>query len=399
MAAATREEDEGGIVRITPIRNVADHARAMKRIEQIFDARADTPEADELEVLTTLVSQFERGRIPAPSPVAAIRFRMQQAGLTDRDLIPYLGSRSRVSEILSGERGLTVDMIRALNAHLGIPAEALLGPKTAPTLKRAPEPSARALSELVATGLMAAQERFGDFVERALGGRVGAKALAPAHLRKTRTDRTNAKTDTAALQGWCAAALLKSRTLNVSVPARRPRLDAEFAREIAKISAKKDALRKIGKFLGDRGIALVLLRHLTGTYLDGAAMRRDDGVFVIALTLRHDRVDNFWFTLLHEYAHVACHLDENTSIIFDDLEIGSSDAVEEEADRFAQCALIPDAVWKDANADFDLADVARLAKRAGVHPAIVAGRWQREYRDYRRFSKLVGHGEVREVLL
>ena len=136
-----------------------------------------------------------------------------------------------------------------------------------------------------------------------------------------------------------------------------------------------------------------------GSEPDGIEYVRDDGVYVIALTLRYDRIDNFWFTLLHEFAHVALHLKGETDMIFDDLEIGSSDAIEAEADRFAQQALIPDDVWKRAHADLGLGELAHLADLAGVNPAIVAGRWQREFKDYRKFSKLVGHGCVRKVLL
>jgi len=138
------------------------------------------------------------------------------------------------------------------------------------------------------------------------------------------------------------------------------------------------------------------MEHLPGTYLDGAAMRRGDGSAIIALTLRHDRIDNFWFTLLHEIAHVSLHLSSDTQVILDDLELRSAEAVEAEADRFAQHALIPDEVWQaKAKADFTAADVIDLAQDLHIHPAIVAGRWQREYRDYRRFAKLLGHGEVR----
>jgi HTH-type transcriptional regulator/antitoxin HigA len=148
------------------------------------------------------------------------------------------------------------------------------------------------------------------------------------------------------------------------------------------------------------GIILVIIEHLPGTYLDGAAMRRKDGVPVIALTLRHDRIDNFWFTLLHEFAHVACHLSDDTSLILDDLEIRSFERIEGEADRFAQRCLIPDKIWKNRSAEsFEVADVIETASEAGVHPAIVAGRWQREHGDYRKFAKLLGRGEVRRTIV
>jgi HTH-type transcriptional regulator / antitoxin HigA len=151
--------------------------------------------------------------------------------------------------------------------------------------------------------------------------------------------------------------------------------------------------------LASGGVIFVTLDHLPGTFLDGAAMCRDDGVPIIALTLRYDRLDNFWFTLLHEYAHVCHHLNGNTTVILDDLEVRSSVDIESEADAFAQAALIPPMLWaRVTSPDLNPGDVIRIAADAEVHPAIVAGRWQREYGDYRRFSKMLGRGEVRAQL-
>src|SRR5436190_24342161 len=100
---------------IKPIRTEADYEAAVARIEDLIDASAGTPEGDELEVLAALVGQYEDRAFPiaAPTPVAAIRFRMEQQGLSPRDLEPFLGSRSRVSEVLSGARSLSMDMVRA----------------------------------------------------------------------------------------------------------------------------------------------------------------------------------------------------------------------------------------------------------------------------------------------
>jgi HTH-type transcriptional regulator/antitoxin HigA len=94
-----------------------------------MDARAGTPQGDELEVLSLLIHDYEERVFPIarPDPVAAIRFRMTQQGLTNKDLAPFLGSPSRVSEVLSGRRSLSLKMIRALVSGLRIPAEILLG--------------------------------------------------------------------------------------------------------------------------------------------------------------------------------------------------------------------------------------------------------------------------------
>ena len=105
------------------IRTEADYEAALARIDELMDARAGTPEGEELDVLADLVEHYEGKSVLMgfPTPVAAIEFRMEQAGLTPRDLIPFIGSRSKVSEVLSGKRQLTMPMARALHEHLGIP--------------------------------------------------------------------------------------------------------------------------------------------------------------------------------------------------------------------------------------------------------------------------------------
>src|SRR5713101_8725649 len=110
---------------IRAIRTEADYQAALARIDTLMNAELSTPDGDELDVLTDLVELYEARLVPIgyPSPIEAIRFRMEQGGLSPRDLVPFLGSRAKVSEILSGKRPLTMQMARALHANLGIPAE------------------------------------------------------------------------------------------------------------------------------------------------------------------------------------------------------------------------------------------------------------------------------------
>ncbi len=112
-----------------PIKTEADYDAVLERIETLWGSDEDTPEGDELEVLVTLIEAYEAKHhpIPAPDPIEAIKFRMEQQGLTRKDLEPLLGHRGRVSEILSGKRSLTLTMIRRLNKELHIPAEVLIG--------------------------------------------------------------------------------------------------------------------------------------------------------------------------------------------------------------------------------------------------------------------------------
>lgn len=118
---------------IRPIRTEADYDAALAEVDGLMDAEVDTPKGDRLDVLATLVEAYEARRHPIdpPDAIAAIRFRMEQQGLSRRDLEPYIGSRARVSEVLGGKRKLTLPMIRRLHEGLGIPAEVLIQPTKA----------------------------------------------------------------------------------------------------------------------------------------------------------------------------------------------------------------------------------------------------------------------------
>ena len=117
------------MMRAKVIKTNANYNAGLARIEKLMDAKRGSPQGDELELLSLLVYDYEQRVFPMdkPDPVAAIRFRMEQQGLEPKDLVPLLGSRSRVSEVLSGRRNLSLKMIRNLVARLRIPAEILLG--------------------------------------------------------------------------------------------------------------------------------------------------------------------------------------------------------------------------------------------------------------------------------
>ncbi|MEH1885759.1 helix-turn-helix domain-containing protein [Nostoc sp.] len=115
---------------LRPIRTQADYQKALREIELLFDAVPNTPECDRLDILSTLVEAYEKAHFPIekPDPIEAIQYYMDTRGWSRRDLESCLGSRARVSEILSRKRSLTLEMIRKLNQELGIPAEILIQP-------------------------------------------------------------------------------------------------------------------------------------------------------------------------------------------------------------------------------------------------------------------------------
>jgi HTH-type transcriptional regulator / antitoxin HigA len=113
---------------IRPIKTEEDYYKAINRIEELWGAKMDTLEGDELDLLVTLVESYELKHYPIapPDPIDAIKFRMEQMGLTKADMVKYLGSQSRVSEVLNKKRGLTLGMIKSLYKGLKIPPEILI---------------------------------------------------------------------------------------------------------------------------------------------------------------------------------------------------------------------------------------------------------------------------------
>jgi len=392
---------------IKAIRTDADHAAALARIDELMDADADTPEGEELDVLTDLVGLYESRTLvfSNPTPIGAIKFRMEQGELTVRDLIPLIGSRSKVSEVLAGKRDITMQMARALHEHLGIPASVLLqrsdevaeDDSSKISWDRFPIPA------LIDAGWIRREGRKPDSPEALLaplaksGG--GLKACS-ALFRKTRSPRANAKTDSYALIAWCWYVRAQANAIKLKGKYRKGSITPEFLRELSKLSRAEDGPLQAQKFLSKHGIALIAVKHLPRTYLDGAALKRDDGAPIVAVTLRFDRIDHFWFCLFHELAHVAKHLDDGSESFFDDLSLDASDDKEKEADEYAQDGLIPGSAWEDfyAGGDFSPLSVINFADKLGVHPAIVAGRVRFKEQNFRLLSQFVGSGLVRKQL-
>ena len=401
------------IERIRPIKTQEDYENALKRIEQLMDAKLGTPEGDELEVLSTLVDLYEEEHFPVdlPSPVDAIRFRMEQEGLSNRDLEPYIGSRGKVSEVLSEKRPLTLQMIRALHTDLGIPAEVLLQRPGAslpesPTeidWRRFPIRTMRAFGwvDPANPGEDRAEEIVRELIEQA-----GGFDAVPEEVlfRKNEHARQNAKMDSYALRAWSykLMAIARGRERELSGTFREGSVTMEFCRDLVKNSWSKDGPKLAKEYLEKNGIQLIHLRHLPHIHLDGAALQLPNGGPVIGLTLRYDRLDNFWFCVCHELAHVALHMKgASRSLFVDDLRMDGRQGVklndrEREADEWAQEALIPSEEWEHSGISQNppVAAVLQFAHTLGVHPAIIAGRVRKETRNYRLLTHYVGNREV-----
>lgn len=396
------------MVSVHLIRTEEDYKAALARAEQLMDAEAGTPRGDELEHLAMVIEAYEEKHhaVELPDPIAAIQFRMEQEGLSNKDLIPYIGSSAKVSEVLSGKRDLTLPMIRALHRHLGIPAEVLIQEPggTIPDDVEGLDWNRFPVIDMVKRGFIKAKTNAKENAERLLRDlmtRAGGLEVAAPFCRKNDGARRNAKMDSYALAGWCLYVLAEAVASKPKKAYRKGVITRAFLREVAKLSAFDDGPKRAKAFLAEHGIILVVAPHLPNTYLDGAAMLLADGTPVIGMTLRYDRLDNFWFCLLHELTHIARHLADGGERLFvDDFDLRAKDddEREREADEWAEEALIPRKEWDEhpaQDAPYP-SNVMALAQRVGVHPAIVAGRIRWRDRNYRILSQFVGSGEVRK---
>jgi HTH-type transcriptional regulator/antitoxin HigA len=338
---------------------------------------------------------------------------MEQASLEPRDLEPYIGSRGKVSEVLSGKQPLTLPMIRALHKHLGIPAEVLVG-DPAPSNNAAGSASLDwsrfPINEMAKRGWLrsvaSAKAKAKDLIGELIASAGGMKAVPMPLCRRNDAMRQNAKTDTYALLAWCLKALAASRAQKLTGTYKSGSITLGSLTELVKLSAHEDGPKRAKDALSRWGVHLVCISHLPKTYLDGAALRSvEGGAPIVALTLRYDRIDNFWFSLLHELAHVGRHFNGEMEAFVDDFSLREApsrheDIRENEADEWAEEALIPRDLWAtaDLKSHASYSGIIAFSQRVGVHPAIVAGRVRHETRNFRAFAPLLGTGEVRKQL-
>jgi HTH-type transcriptional regulator/antitoxin HigA len=296
-------------------------------------------------------------------------------------------------------------MIRALHKGLGIPAKALLQEQLFdnlgdddiewdrfPVREMCTRGWIRGLHDVRAKAKEIMQKFFAP---------LGSDWATVALYKQSHYIRSARQMDTYALAAWKARVCMRALEAPPTVEFRPGSITQEFMHELAHLSILNDGPRHVKEYLLKVGICFVVEPHLPETYLDGAAILIKGRLPVVAVTIRHDRVDNFWFVVMHELAHVSHHLTMGISAFYDDLDIDdTTNSQEQEADRIAGEALIPEEQWNRSPArNLRTPEaVLHLANRLRIHPAIVAGRIRHHYKSYRVLNRLVGHGEVSRAL-
>jgi HTH-type transcriptional regulator/antitoxin HigA len=364
-----------------------------------LDLEPNSPESDELDVLALLIEKYEQEMfsIDLPDPIEAIKFRMEQQGLIKKDLIPYIGSAPKVTEVLNGSRNLSLNMIRKLHQGLGISLEVLIRePAHQKAIASDIEWDAFPIVEMrirgYFDGFSGSARELREYCAETLTSFISSVpngfTLAPAMLRTTAHIRTNDKeTDQYALWAWQIRVLKKAQDVTLAKKYVKHTVDLAWMTKLAQLSWSEQGPILAKEYLNKHGIHLIIEPHLPKTYLDGAVCLTHKGNPVVALTLRHDRLDNFWFSLMHELAHIALHLDGTEQWFLDDLDAQGGDKVEQEADALAQEALIPKEKWNIGLLK-DASNVRLASSKLEISPCIVAGRVRYESKDHKLFGKL-----------
>lgn len=350
------------------------------------------------------VTQFAAQSL-AELPDILIQARIAR-GLSQRELGDYLGLKEQQVQRYEAERYRSASLDRlvevsdALGVQIAKRAELIGDPAL-----RSVEPDAWQafpLPEMYKRGW------FEDFGGSLAEARKAASELVPAFLRGSqarnaapalhrKSVRASGQVHEAAITAWEARVRRLAERDAPTAPFSPERIDAAWLAALLALTLKPDGPARAVEHLREIGIAFVVERHLPSTLLDGAALATLDGYAIVAMTLRHDRLDNFWFTLFHELGHLKLHIGQGYASIFDDTEAPAGSEIEAEADLFAQEALLPADKWALGVSRFTRNEqaVRTDAKRFGVGAAIIAGRVRREAHDYTLLRGLVGNGEVR----
>ncbi len=342
--------------------------------------------------LSDLPKILVRARIARQLSVAAFAGVL---GITGRTLLELEDSHYRTASF---------DLLRNAAAHLDVDVshiQELAVAKSVPT----PVWNEFPIKEMYKRGW------FEDFGGSLAEAKKAAADLVPNFFRMTGTNyamaamhrkstRATAAIPEQSLLAWEARVSFLAERDPPSARFQRENISTAWLKSLVSASVLDDGPRRAIGILREIGIALVFEPHLEHTHLDGAAIMRGGDLAVVALTLRHDRIDNFWFTLMHEIAHLALHFKAGeASAIFDDNDSEATTDVEKEADAFAGSALISDQAWAMSASRYLRSEASVLtdAKRLQIHPAIIAGRIRKESDNYIMFKDLVGSGKVREL--
>lgn len=344
------------------------------------------------------------GRDPGAFLIAA---RIMK-GLSQKDLARKLGLREQAIQRWEGEkyRSISLSNYQKVAQTLGVKWQMQEVTPLAEEWGLSYDVTRDDLSKLVrharAQGWLTAEEGSDENAIATLVRYVGDHVIRYGTPSLLRTGlKKNERPESWALLSWKAQVTRRAETV---IAAERPRyrpINVSWLVDLVRLSQRDDGPLRARDLLLQHGVVLIAEPQVAGMSLDGASFLADETP-VIGLTLLRDTLDNFWFTLLHEVAHIILHYRTGLAAgFFDDFTAGDFDEFEVEANLFASNLLIPEEAWTRSPARISKSPepIERLAAQLKIHPAIVFGRIRMERNDYSIFSNKIGRGLVRKQLL
>ena len=382
----------------------ADYLKELSGFCALSDEQLDDTLKERIEHLSILLTAYEKKieNLEPADPISIIRIRMHERRLSSADVVPYFGSPSRVSEVLNGRRSLTLSMIRKISKGLDIPADFLVGVDAEfDAHSDDPDWTLFPIGEMYKRGWIEAKtKRSAKLKESMLEFfNTANPSLLSANYKRSITLRSESLASSYSRTAWLARVVGLAKTSLDKVPKfKYSSITDEFLESLAAESQNHLGRLTAFKMLADIGIIVIYEPSLKGASIDGAATEVD-GTPIIGVTLRHDRLDHFWFTLMHEVCHVWKHLNTGEFLIDDFDKEDDEIKIEAEANRLARDILIPRALWRRSavRTSPTVSNILDLARMIGRDPAIIAGRVRRESNNYSLFTELVGSGNLRKV--
>lgn len=396
-----------------------DIKESMERTKSSILAKAELEALiSEFEILSSQVKEYEALKSGAiillkastldELPDILIRARIAQ-GLSQRQLAKILGVKEQQIQRYESERYSSASLRKLVQVSdaLEINISKVAEFKTS-TKKRKDIPSEDIQWDMFPIKEMYRRNWLKDFSGSLSAAMANAKELAkefflnaipkPIPIFTRKRVRANSNLDRYALFAWQCRVITLAQMTPLDGTYSKDLINKDWLSRLAQLSSLKEGPRRAKEYLEKSGIPMVVEPHLSHTYLDGAAILLPDGRPLVALTLRYDRLDNFWFVLFHELIHVMKHLRKgHLEDIFDDLD-AEPDELERETDQLAGAFLIADEIWETALPRYirSIESINEFAKEHKINPAIVAGRIRKEADNYTIFTEMIGQGEVRK---
>jgi HTH-type transcriptional regulator/antitoxin HigA len=359
-------------MKVKVIKAESEYQAALQRIKDLMDSTSGTPEGEELELLSLLVGKYEQEHFPVepPDPVDAILFRMDQQGLSAKDMIPYLGSQSRVSEVLNRKRPLSMAMIRKLHTGLGIPLESLI--------KESVE-------------------------EPTDGGQLGRGKLNAATVYFS-CAQLSEDADSDMLDEWYWKATKKAEK-EILPTFEWNKIDHSLFIELLRLCSYTAGPGMAVELLHKKGIHLVVQKISFDLELDGACFFLPGMNPMICMTLRNNRADDFWLTLLHLTGHLYLHKGEKSIAILDSIKCAydnNTPSEENKVNQFLQDMVNnlegSEKTWQNYKKALDKAAGEEEIENTELNPELLSCLYRIETKDMNKAIRRAASRKVNEKL-